>query len=231
MSDTSNFEEKIQIKFKNKGLLQQALTHRSYINENRGHKLPHNERLEFFGDAVLELAVTKFLFSKYPEKTEGDLTSYRAALVNTNTLSEASAKLDINNFLLLSKGEKKDTGRARSYILANTFEAIVGAIYLDQGFAPAEKFIAKNLFHLTEEIVSKKLWQDSKSFFQEKAQEEASVTPSYKTVKEEGPDHDKMFTVAVFLGDEEIAVGKGQSKQEAEQDAARSGLHKKGWDK
>lgn len=229
MENLSKFEEIIKVNFKDKSLLQQALTHRSYINENKNYKLPHNERLEFLGDAVLELVVTEFLFKKYPDKTEGDLTSYRAALVNTNTLSLASDRLNVNNFVLLSRGESKDVGRARAYILANAFEAIVGAIYLDSGYESARDFIADNLFHLTDDIVSKKLWQDSKSYFQERAQDEAGITPSYNTLKEQGPDHNKIFTVGVFLGEELVAEGDGQSKQEAEQVAASLALKKKNW--
>jgi ribonuclease-3 len=225
----NTFEEAIGLHFKNKKLLEQAFTHRSFINEHKRLKIEHNERLEFLGDAVLELITTEYLYEKYPDRTEGDLTSYRSALVNANTLSEISSKLGIEKYLLLSKGESKDTGRARQYILANTFEALVGAIFLDQGYDVARHFISENLFPLTEAIVKEKLWLDAKSHFQEKAQEKASVTPSYRTISEVGPDHDKYFTVAVFLGDKLIAEGGGQSKQDAEQSAARNGLEKKGW--
>lgn len=206
-----------------------AITHRSFLNENRNATQDHNERLEFLGDAVLELVITDYLFSKYPEKPEGELTSVRAALVNTNTLAEASTKLGINDFLLLSKGEAKDMGRARLYILANAYEAITGAIYLDQGYPVAREFIARTLFDLTDNIVAKKLWQDAKSRFQEQAQEHASITPQYKTTKEEGPDHDRNFTVGVFLRGELIAEGTGKAKQEAEQVAAEKALEVKGW--
>ncbi|MBU3968810.1 ribonuclease III [Patescibacteria group bacterium] len=229
MIDFSNFEKIIKVEFGNKDILKQAFTHRSYLNENRKGKVGHNERLEFLGDAVLELAVTKFLYNKYPEKPEGDLTAIRAALVNTNTISNAAKKLKMNDFLLLSKGETKDIGRARQYILANAFEAIIGAIYLDKGFDAAEKFIEKNIFYLTDKIVSKNLWQDSKSYFQEKVQEENGLTPIYKTLKEDGPDHDKHFSVGVFIGEELISEGKGKSKQEAEQEAAEEALKIKGW--
>jgi ribonuclease-3 len=181
------------------------------------------------GDAVLELVVTEYLYGIYPDKTEGELTSLRSALVNTNTISGVAGNLSMDDYLLLSRGEAKDTGRARQYILANTFEAVIGAIYLDQGYAVAQKFIEKNLFPLREEIVEKGLWQDSKSLFQEKAQDVANVTPTYKTVKETGPDHDKYFTVAVYLGSELVAEGKGRSKQEAEQEAARHGVEEKNW--
>lgn len=229
MKDFNAFEKKIGVTFKDKGLLKQAFTHRSYINENPKSGLSHNERLEFLGDAVLELSVTDYLFKKYPEENEGELTSYRAALVNATTLSKAAMELDMDEFLLLSKGEAKDKGKARQYILANTIEAMIGAIYLDKGYDAADKFIAKNLFHHIEEIVEKRLWQDAKSYFQEMAQEHEGVTPSYKVLKETGPDHDKIFTIGVFLGNELVSKGEGSSKQEAEQEAAREGLKEKKW--
>lgn len=227
--DFSAFENRIGFSFRNKDLLTQAFIHRSYLNEHRTLALPHNERLEFLGDAVLELIVTDFLFRKYQDKTEGDMTAYRAALVNTNTLSATSEKLGINEFILLSKGESKDTGRARQYILANTFEAVVGALYLDQGIEAAQEFVGDNLFHLADEVIEKKLWQDAKSLFQEMAQEKEGITPSYESLKESGPDHDKHFVVGVFLNKTLVAEGDGKSKQEAEQAAARAGLRKKGW--
>lgn len=231
MIDFSKFEKKADILFKNKSLLKQAFTHRSYVNENKSDSLAHNERMEFLGDAVLELVVTEYLYSKYPDASEGDLTSYRSALVNANTLSEVARNLDINEFLLLSKGEAKDEGRARLYILANTIEAVIGAIFLDQGYETAKDFIAKNTFHLIEKIIEEKTWLDSKSFFQEMAQEHTGITPSYKTLKEEGPDHDKRFTIGVYLEKELVVSGGGNSKQEAEQDAARKALESKGWSK
>lgn len=227
--DHKKVEKIIGVTFKDKALLVQAFTHRSYINESKNESLSHNERLEFLGDAVLELVITDFLYNKYPKRTEGDLTAFRAALVNTQTLSQVSSDLGLDAFLLLSKGEAKDTGRARSYILANTFEAVTGAIYLDQGYEPAKKFIADNLFGLMDDIIKNKTWLDAKSRFQERSQEIVSVTPVYKTIHEEGPDHDKDFVIGVFLKDEEIARGKGKSKQEAEQMAAREALEKKGW--
>lgn len=224
-----DFEKKIGINFNNKSLLKEAFTHRSYINEHRGSKLNHNERLEFLGDAVLELIVTRFLYDKYPNQNEGDLTSYRAALVNAVTLSGVARDIQINDFLMLSKGESKDVGRARDTILANAIEAVIGAIYIDQGYDVAQKFIEKHLFPLTEKIVAEKLWLDAKSHFQEKAQDHASVTPVYKTLEEVGPDHDKCFKVGVYIGNELVSGGEGRSKQEAEQDAARRALQKKGW--
>ncbi len=207
-----------------------AITHRSYLNEHREAQQDHNERLEFLGDAVLELIVTDYLFHKYAEKPEGELTAIRAALVNTVSLSAASEKLGINKYLLMSKGEAKDEGRARQYILANVFEAFIGAIYLDQGYATAQDFVARNLFPKTEEIVRKRLWQDPKSRFQELAQEHVSITPSYQLHGQEGPDHDRIFTIGVYLRTELVAEGKGRSKQEAEQEAALHAVAAKGWD-
>lgn len=230
MPDFKSFEKTIGVAFANPHLLRQAFTHRSYLNENKGFEGGHNERLEFLGDAVLELVTTEYLYFEYPEKTEGDLTSYRAALVNTMSLSDVAAGLRMNDYLLLSRGEAKDIGRARQYILANTFEALVGALFLDRGYAVAKEFIATNLLPRTEEIVAKRLWQDAKSRFQEMAQENLSVTPNYDTVREEGPDHDKHFTVCVYVGNECVAEGEGKSKQEAEQDAAQKALKAKKWE-
>lgn len=227
--DFSQFEQNLNLNFKNKDLLREAFTHRSYINESKRSDLTHNERLEFLGDAVLELVVTDYLFKKYPDRTEGDLTSYRSALVNAVTLGEIARTLGMNDYLLLSKGEAKDTGKARQIILANTFEALVGALYLDRKSEGAEAFIEKHLLPLTEEIVEKELWKDAKSFLQEKAQEEMGVTPTYKVLREAGPDHDKKFVVAVFLGDELVAEAQGKSKQEAEQGAATQALKEKRW--
>lgn len=224
-----DFAAELGVPFKDENLLKQAFTHRSYLNEHKRLSVGHNERLEFLGDAVLELAVTEFLYAKFPEDTEGDLTSYRAALVNANTLSDIAADLRMDKYLLLSKGEAKDKGRARQYILANTFEAFVGAIFLDQGYDAARGFISRTVFPLTDKIVSEKLWLDAKSHFQEKAQEIEGTTPSYQVMKEEGPDHDKHFTVAVYIGKDLIAKGAGKSKQEAEQSAARAGLKTRGW--
>ncbi len=229
-----NFEqlaERINVSFKDISLLRTACTHRSYLNENKGSGLEHNERLEFLGDAVLELVVTSFLFRKYPKKAEGELTAYRSAIVNTVSLTKAAESMKLNDFMLLSKGEAKDTGRARSIILANAMEALIGALYLDGGYNTAANFIAEKVLHVIdiEEIVKKKTWIDGKSRFQEKAQEKVGITPSYRTLKEVGPDHDKQFTLGVFLGDVQIATGTGPSKQEAEQKAAEKALEAKGW--
>ncbi len=229
MIDFSLFEKKTNIIFNNKKLLEQAFIHRSYINENSGEQVSHNERLEFLGDAVLELIVTDYLYNKYPDRDEGDLTAYRSALVNAVIIGEVAQELGMNEYLLLSKGEAKDAGRARSYILANTYEAYVGAVYLDAGYNVARDFISRTLFGKIDTIVAKKLWRDAKSLIQEKAQEYLSVTPVYKVLHEAGPDHDKHFTIGVFFGDDRIAEGKGKSKQEAEQDAARVALEIKEW--
>ncbi len=219
----------LKVTFSDISYLRSAITHRSYLNEHREATWDHNERLEFLGDAVLELVVTDFLFAKYPEKPEGELTAVRAALVNTVSLADASTKLGINDYLLMSKGEAKDVGRARQYILANDFQACIGAIYMDQGYNAAKNFIAERLFPRTEEIVRKRLWQDAKSRFQELAQEHASITPTYDTVGQSGPDHDRVFTVGVYLRKEKIAEGTGRSKQEAEQQAALKAIDAKGW--
>lgn len=228
--DFSVFEKKINIIFKDKDLLKQAFTHRSYLNEHPKEKILHNERLEFLGDAVLELIVTEYLFKKYSTKTEGELTAYRASLVNTTTLSEVGRDLDMNAFLLLSRGEQQDKGRARQYILANTFESFVGALYLDKGYEDTRSFIAQYLFPRLEKIISLNLWHDAKSKFQEKAQEIESITPTYKVLQESGPDHDKLFVLGVFLNDALIARGDGSSKQIAEQYAAKNALKIKKWD-
>lgn len=229
MRDFSEFEKKIGINFKNQTLLKEAFTHRSYLNENPSWPIPHNERLEFLGDAVLELAVTEHLFERFPQKPEGELTSLRAALVNANMLSEIAQDVGLNGYLLLSRGEAKDLGRARQYILANTFEALVGAIYLDQSYEATKKFITKNVLSRTDEVISKKLFRDPKSLFQERAQEAVGVTPFYEVLKEWGPDHNKHFVVGVYLEKELVAEGEGASKQEAEMRSAEAALRAKGW--
>ena len=230
-NDFKTFAKKLGVNFLDISLLQTACTHRSYLNEVKNAKIEHNERLEFLGDAVLELVVTDFLYKKYPKQNEGYLTAYRSALVNTNSLSRVADHIGINEYLILSKGEAKDTGRARAIILADAVEAIIGAVYLDQGYETAEAFIARSIleFIKIEDIISKKLWLDSKSRFQERAQEVVGQTPIYKTVKETGPDHDKQFTVGVFIGDTQVALGMGPSKNEAEQKAAEKGIEVKGW--
>lgn len=229
MADLKKFEDAIKIQFNNKDILTQAFTHRSYLNENAKLGIGHNERLEFLGDAVLELVVTDFLYKNYPSSAEGELTAYRSALVNATIIGEVAGELSMGEYLLLSKGETRDIGKARTYILANTYEAFVGALYQDQGYNVAKSFIEKTLLPRVDEIVKKKLWRDSKSLVQEKSQEYLSLTPSYKVLNESGPDHDKHFTVGIFFGEDRIAEGKGHSKQEAEQSAARNALEKKKW--
>ncbi|MDP3935017.1 MAG: ribonuclease III [Candidatus Giovannonibacteria bacterium] len=237
MKDLKAFEKILGVTFKDKALLTQSLTHRSYLNENpatpggpASSAGKHNERLEFLGDAVLELAITEYIYEKFPEKPEGELTSLRASLVNSNMLGAVASELDFNNFLLLSRGEARDVGRARQYILANAFEAVVGAIYLDQGYIPVRDFIIKVLAPKISEILEKKLYRDAKSLFQEEAQERVSVTPTYEVSKEWGPDHDKHFIVGVYLGKDLVAEGEGPSKQEAQQQAAEAALKIKNWE-
>lgn len=227
--DFSKFEQAAGVKFNDSKLLKQAFTHRSYINENRDSGLEHNERLEFLGDAVLELVITDFLYRKMKESDEGELTSLRSALVNAETCAKVATSLGVNDFLLLSKGESKDTGRARTYILANTLEALIGAIYLDKDYEAAKDFILAHVAPLMEEIVKEGSWIDAKSLFQERAQEHLGHTPVYKTLRESGPDHDKHFTVAVTVGNTSYGEGEGKSKQDAEQAAAKDALDKQGW--
>lgn len=223
------FEEAAGVSFNDLELLRQAFTHRSYLNEHRGESSGHNERLEFLGDAVLELVSTHFLYTKFPDKHEGELTAYRASLVNAVTCAEVAAELGMNDYLLLSRGEAKDTGRARGVLLANAFEALIGAIYMDQGYDAARDFIAAHLLPKIDDIIKNRLWQDAKSTLQEKSQESQGVTPSYSVLEETGPDHDKQFIVGVYLAEKLIAKGSGKSKQEAEQSAARAAIEEKGW--
>ncbi|MEI7620217.1 MAG: ribonuclease III [Candidatus Falkowbacteria bacterium] len=230
MSNLAKLEEAIGINFQNKSLFQQALTHRSYLNEHPEFKHGHNERLEFLGDAVLEIVVTEHLFVNFPNTPEGDLTNWRASLVNSKMLYVVADALGVENYLLLSKGEAKDKNtKARQYILANSIEAIIGSIYLDQGIEAAKGFIIKNIVSHLDEILKNQTYLDPKSRFQELAQEKEGVTPIYKTIKEEGPDHEKLFTVGLYLGEELVSEGDGLSKQEAQVKAAQAGLEKKGW--
>ncbi len=226
--DLSSLEKNLGIKFNNPDLLQQALVHRSYLNENPDFHLKDNERLEFLGDAVLEMAVTEYLYQNYPNP-EGELTNWRAALVNAKMLSKLANQFKLNNHLLLSRGEAKDTGRARQYILANSFEALIGAIYLDQGYENVNQFIIKEILKELPHIIKQKLYQDPKSCFQEEAQERVGITPVYEVLKEWGPDHAKNFIVGVYLDKELVAQGEGSSKQEAQEKAAEAGLIKKKW--
>lgn len=221
-------ESRIDYKFKNKDLLLQALTHRSYLNENPKWHLDHNERLEFLGDAVLELVVTEYLYNNYPNP-EGEMTNWRAALVNAVMLARISTEFDLNSFVLLSRGEAKDTGRARQYILANAMESLIGSIYLDRGYDVADKFIKKFIIKELTEIIDKKLFRDAKSLFQEKAQEKVGTTPTYEVLDEWGPDHARNFKIGVYLGKDLAGQGQGPSKQEAQQQAAEDALRNRGW--
>ncbi len=229
MPDFTRLEKTLNHEFRQPELLRQAFIHRSYLNEHPELQLEHNERLEFLGDAVLELVVTEYLYERYPSRAEGELTAYRAALVNADTLSELAVELSFNEYLLLSKGEAKDSGRARQTILANTIEAVIGALHLDGGYAVAQAFIARYLFPKTDSIVEHHRYRDAKSLFQEQAQAKRDITPAYKLLGAIGPDHNKLFTVGLYLGSELVAKGSGPSKQRAEQDAAQSALEKFKW--
>jgi len=228
MFEEKNFkelEQKLSIDFKNKDLLKQAFIHKSFLNENKDFPLDHNERLEFLGDAVLELAVTKYLFDNYPNP-EGDLTNWRSALVKGETLSEVASSLNFENYLYLSRGESHGNGRARNQILANTFEAVIGSVYLDQGMEVAKSFIEHQILVKLPKVLKDELHVDPKSKFQEIAQEKRCITPIYKVLSEDGPDHDKEFTVGVFVGDQKYGEGTGPSKQSAEIQAAEQALTK-----
>lgn len=229
MKDIQELQKILGIEFSNIDLLQEALTHRSFLNEHPGETVFHNERLEFLGDAVLELVVTEFLFKKYPEKPEGDLTAYRAALVNADMLSGISADLKLGDFLRVSRGEAKDSGKGKHYILANTLEALIGGMYIDRGYEVVSEFIGKNICSKITDVIEKKSWRDSKSLFQERAQDIVEITPVYEVLSESGPDHQKNFAVGVYLDSELVAKGEGSSKQEAQMKAAENALKAKGW--
>jgi len=224
MEKFENLEKKLKIFFKNKKFLIEAFCHRSFLNENPNFPCSSNERLEFLGDAVLELITTEYLFKFFPEKPEGELTKIRASLVNSKILSEVAKKLGFEEFLLLSKGEQKSQRKARERILANTFESFLGALYLEFGLDFCKKFLKKNLLYLLPEILEKRMFEDPKTKFQELIQEKFKITPSYKVLEEFGPDHDKTFIVGLYLGENLIAKGKGSSKQEAEEEAAKKAL-------
>lgn len=226
---SSNLEQAINIKFNDKELLKNAFVHRSYLNEHSDFELGSNERMEFLGDAVLELITSEFLFEKYPQRPEGELTSIRAALVRTESLAEEAGRLGFGKYLLLSKGEEDSGGREREYILANTFEAFTGALYLDQGYEEAERFVTENLLYKAEKIVEDQLHLDPKSLFQEIVQEKVGVTPIYKLLEEWGPDHDKRFKMGVFVNNDLASTGEGTSKQAGEEDAANQALEE--WNK
>ena len=226
MNDIELFEKQVGIVFKDKNLLKQAFTHRSYLNENPDSDLYHNERLEFLGDAVLELIVTEHLYKNYPDKPEGELTTWRAALVNARMLAIVAKDLKLGDYLLLSHGEARETGKARDYILANATEALLGALYLDQGLKACKIIIEQYILSKLPQVLEEKLFEDAKSQFQELAQEKIGITPSYQVLKEWGPDHEKNFEVGVALEKKLIAKGVGTSKQEAEQEAAKAALRK-----
>ncbi len=229
LKDLTPLEERLGYTFKDQAILIQAITHRSYLNENGSFPYPHNERLEFLGDAVLELIVTEHLFTQYAN-AEGELTNWRAALVNAKTLAGISRQLNFEEFLLMSRGEAKDANsKARMYILANAIEAIIGAIYMDGGMPAAHAFIHKFILSHLEFILKNELYVDPKSKFQETAQDLLGITPVYKVLEEKGPDHAKEFTVGVFLDKDMVAVGRGTSKQEAQVAAAQAGIEAKGW--
>ena len=225
----SKLEEDFGIKFKNKDLLTQAFIHRSYLNEHHDFPLGHNERLEFLGDAVLELVVTEFLFEEYGNP-EGELTNWRAALVNAKTLASIAYEIGMEPYLFLSHGESKDSGtKARDYIMANTIEAFIGAIYLDQGYTIAKQFITRWVLIKLPSILENGLYLDAKSRMQESAQDLLGITPTYKVLHEEGPDHNKIFRVGIYLEKDLVATGEGTSKQEAQTDAAEQAIKIKGW--
>jgi len=221
--DLAGLEKILEVHFKNQSLLQEALIHRSYLNEHPECSLEHNERLEFLGDSVLELLVSEYLYKEF-QRPEGEMTNIRAALVNSGALAEIAKKLKIEDYLFLSRGEAKDTGRARMVLLANALEAIIGAIYLDQGLARASRFVKKNVLSVLPNIIEKEIIKDPKTQFQEITQEKFRVTPRYEVIKEWGPDHAKRFLIGLYLNKTIVAQGQGFSKQEAEEAAARKAL-------
>lgn len=230
MKEYSELEKKIGIKFKDYALLKKSFIHRSYVNEHRDEKIEDNERMEFLGDAVLELVATKHLYEVCPDCAEGEMTSFRSALVKGKHLAQIAGEIGLGEYLFLSHGEEKSGGRNKKYILANTVEALIGAIYLDQGHEKAEKFIEKFILTKLDDIIENGLHIDAKSKFQEVCQEKEDFTPFYEVLKEEGPDHDKTFTVGLFIREEQVSVGIGSSKQKAEEDAAKNGLKEKQWE-
>lgn len=222
--DKDKLEQILGLTITNEQLFKTAFTHRSYLNEHPQYENTSNERLEFLGDAVLQLVSSEFLYNKYPEAPEGDLTNYRASIVCTPSLAAESKRLGYGEFLLLSNGEEATGGRNREYILANTFEAVLGAIYLQEGIDFSKEFVTKNLLYKVSDIVKKEAYKDAKSKYQELAQEKHGVTPIYEVIESWGLDHDKTFKVGVYLGKDLQAVGEGRSKQKAEQSAATAAL-------
>lgn len=222
-------EKFLGLKFKDKKLLIQAFVHRSYLNEHRNFPIEHNERLEFLGDAVLELVVTEHLYRQY-SNPEGDLTNWRAALVNSRHLAVIARELNLENFLYLSRGESKEKNtKGREQILANTLEALLGAIYLEFGFKEVKNFVHRHILSHLPYILENKLFLDAKSRFQEAAQDKLGITPQYRVLEERGPDHARKFKVGVYLGEELIAAGEGLAKQEAQMQAAEKALAIKNW--
>ncbi len=224
--DIKKLSKILKYEIKQENLYVTALTHRSYLNEHPDYPHPSNERLEFLGDAVLQLISSEFLYNSYPNSHEGGLTNYRAAIVCTTSLAKEAKRLGYGELLLLSNGEETTGGRCREYILANTFEAVLGAMYLEHGLDLCKKFIERELLYKVQDIVQNERYRDSKSNFQELAQEKLSITPSYKVVDSWGQDHDRTFRVAVLLDENEYGVGEGQSKQKAEQEAAKAAIDK-----
>ena len=222
-----DIEKKIGVIFKDKSLLDTVFIHRSYLNEHRKLNLAHNERLEFLGDAVLELCVTEYLYNKL-NKPEGEMTNLRSALVKGESLSAEAKKLGINDLIKTSRGEAKNSGKARDLILANAYEALIGAIYIDQGHEAAYKFVVEHIIYKLDEILEKGLYYDPKSRFQELSQENLGITPTYELISESGPDHNKIFVMGAFLEEKKVGEGGGMSKQSAQSEAASSALEK--WD-
>lgn len=224
--DTRKLEKILNIEIKQEELYEIAFTHRSYLNEHPEYNRPSNERMEFLGDAVLQLLSSNFLYTKYEDSNEGDLTNYRAAIVCTKSIGAEAMRLGYGEFLLLSKGEDSTGGREREYILANTFEAVLGAMFLEHGLDTCRAFVERELLYKVEEIVENEQYKDAKSKFQELAQEKKSVTPTYEVLKAWGADHEKMFEVAAKIENEIFGIGEGRSKQKAEQKAAKNALDK-----
>jgi len=228
MFDQASLEKILGFKIKDSKIFKRSFIHKSYVNENPGIK--HNERLEFLGDAVLELIVTDYLFKTFQDRPEGELTALRSALVRGRNLAKVSKNLSLGQFLILSNGEEHSGGREKDYILANLCEAVIGAVYLDQGYDAAKKFIDDHVLTTLDEILANKSYIDAKTHFQELAQENENITPEYTLEDESGPDHNKVFRMAVYVGEEKVAIGAGSSKQKAEQDAAKNALEIKGWE-
>jgi ribonuclease-3 len=224
MKTYDSFEKDIGIDFKDKSIRDRVFIHRSYLNENRDKGLVHNERLEFLGDAVLELAVTEYLFNKM-NKPEGEMTALRSALVKGESLSKEAKKIGMNDLIKTSRGEANNSGKARDLILANTFEALIGAIYIDQGYAVSSKFIEEHIIYNLDLVLEKDLWYDPKSKFQEMSQEAFGITPTYELISEIGPDHNKVFEMSAQLGDVKVGKGSGQSKQKSQTEAAVDALN------